>query len=121
MNKCEILGFHELLGKKWVFGLIHNISTTPTSYSQLYALTNKKINQTLFSNRLQELCQYNIIKKDETNKYSLTFHGIRIKNALHEIKKILEDANLKQPIQCKGKTCTGCPSFNCKNKTISLT
>tara|TARA_Y100000310_G_C20299771_1_gene631195 strand:+ start:144 stop:536 length:393 start_codon:yes stop_codon:yes gene_type:complete len=112
--KCGMLDLHTLFGKKWTYGLLHNIDENPVNYNRLYTLSNREINPTLLSERLKELVKFKIINRETIDNkicYSITKEGNKLKELLQQIKDLSKELSCYIPEECKGKDCSGCREF----------
>lgn len=114
--RCDLLDLHNILGKKWTYGLIYCLIKSDRSYQEIYELTKRKVNETLLSSRIKELSNYGIIDTPIINgkkRYTLSPFGHDLVKHLNSIKGLIEDQGKYTPPRCQGKDCSKCPAF-CK-------
>lgn len=88
-NKCIVLHYYELMGKKWSYPILYNLERDKEySFEDLIRMTNRKINRTLLSDLLKEFIELEIIRKQE-HSYFLTKKGIELKGIMEEVKEVL--------------------------------
>jgi len=84
-KECEVLQLFRLLGKKWSIHLLHLIGDGPIGYNQIYCATNKKINPSLLSNRLNSFAEFGLVNKRDVNGslcYLISAKGISLRNTI---------------------------------------
>lgn len=112
---CDVLRLYELFGKKWSYGLLHNITEEPKSFNDLHNLSNRKINPTLLSQRLKELESLKLIERKEEDErvfYTITGAGQKLKDIFRDVKDLAQNLNLEMPEKCEEGSCSKCPSYN---------
>ena len=88
-DTCIVLQFFNLIGKKWSYPLIYNLSPENSyTFEEIVSLSSRRINRTMLSNLLKDLIFLKIIEKKD-GKYVLTEQGIKLQDILIKIKEIL--------------------------------
>ena len=88
-DECPVLELYNLLGKKWTCPLLMNIKEERYySFGDIIKLTSRQINRTLLSNLLKEMTKYNILACGDSG-YKITEKGVKVKNILCDLKKLI--------------------------------
>ena len=88
-NGCPVLEMYYLLGKKWTCPIIMSIEKDKEyTFEDIIKLTSRKINRTLLSNLLKEMIIFDIIIYND-HYYKLSERGLRIRDILEELKKLI--------------------------------
>jgi DNA-binding HxlR family transcriptional regulator len=123
---CDFRKILALLGKKYIITLLEILEHENPTFNQIHECTQKIMNPTLLSTRLQDLELLKIInKKSILNKsgklqitYSITSEGHQIYKFIKQLRTHLKDMNYDIPDACR------LPNSKCicdiKHSTINL-
>lgn len=117
---CDVQKIHQLFGRKWTLGLIHNIGERRVSFNELSNLARKEINPTLLSNRLKELERFKLVRREESNGrvfYSISENGKRFKTILLEIRSFVSSIEGSIPDICQNTDCSNCRNYRKRDLT----
>src|SRR3990172_9357681 len=87
---CSLIELYTFLGRKWSYMLFSSIDSSPVSFNELQALSDKRLNPTLISSRLKKMVHLGIIERKTVNGrvvYAATPKGLKLKEVLHAVKE----------------------------------
>jgi len=105
---CKLKKLYHLIGKKWTVEILHNTGQKPATYNELISLLRHEINPTLLSDRLKELMEYNILKRDVRdgkNRYIITKRGSELKELLDLVRKWSSSSVCDRRRSCRKEEC----------------
>ena len=107
-SACRLKRLHHLIGKKWTVEILHKTGQKPMTYNELKSSLRNEVNPTLLSDRLKELRQYNILKRevrDGRNGYIITKRGAELKELLDLIRKWSSNSVCERRRSCRKDEC----------------
>ena len=105
---CRLKRLYHIIGKKWTVDILHKTGQKPFTYNELDTLFRHEVNPTLLSDRLKELMEYNILKRevrDGRNVYTITKSGAEFIKLLDLIRKWSSSSVCDRRRSCRKEEC----------------
>ena len=105
---CRLKRLYHIIGKKWTVEILHKTGQKPVTYNELDSLFRHEVNPTLLSDRLKELMEYNILKRDVRdgkNRYIITKRGSELKELLDLVRKWSSSSVCDRRRSCRKEEC----------------